>query len=62
VCVCLYQCLCVGVCVCVYIRVCVCVQALFPDGVHVNADQDPHTVFECVESRVFKRPDIRPNQ
>uniref|UniRef100_A0A8C5FVU0 Adenylate kinase 8 n=1 Tax=Gadus morhua TaxID=8049 RepID=A0A8C5FVU0_GADMO len=36
--------------------------ALFPDGVHVNADQDPHTVFECVESRVFKRPDIRPNQ
>ncbi|CAL8294614.1 unnamed protein product [Gadus morhua 'NCC'] len=37
-------------------------KALFPDGVHVNADQDPHTVFECVESRVFKRPDIRPNQ
>ncbi|KAK0136793.1 Adenylate kinase 8 [Merluccius polli] len=37
-------------------------RALYPDGVHVNADQDPHTVFECVDSRVFKRSDTRRNQ
>ena len=23
---------------------------LYVDGQHVNADQDPHTVFECLES------------
>ena len=22
------------------------------DGQHINADQDPHTVFECIESMV----------
>ncbi|KAG7268992.1 hypothetical protein CRUP_033484 [Coryphaenoides rupestris] len=37
-------------------------KALYPDGVLVNADQDPHNVFECVESKMFKRPDIRQNQ
>ncbi|CAL8343754.1 unnamed protein product [Lota lota] len=37
-------------------------KAFYTDGIHVNADQDPHTVFECLESRVFKRPNIRPNQ
>jgi adenylate kinase len=24
----------------------------YVDGQHINADQDPHTVFECVESMV----------
>lgn len=24
----------------------------YTDGQHVNADQDPHTVFECIESMI----------
>jgi len=27
---------------------------LYTDGQHVNADQDPHTVFECLESMICK--------
>ncbi|XP_026199385.1 adenylate kinase 8 [Anabas testudineus] len=27
-------------------------QSMYPDAVHINADQDPHTVFEALESRL----------
>nr|XP_046242442.1 adenylate kinase 8 [Scatophagus argus]XP_046242443.1 adenylate kinase 8 [Scatophagus argus]XP_046242444.1 adenylate kinase 8 [Scatophagus argus]XP_046242446.1 adenylate kinase 8 [Scatophagus argus]XP_046242447.1 adenylate kinase 8 [Scatophagus argus] len=27
-------------------------QTVYPDAVHINADQDPHTVFEALESRL----------
>ncbi|XP_042278164.1 adenylate kinase 8 [Thunnus maccoyii] len=27
-------------------------QSLYPDAVHINADQDPHSVFEALESRL----------
>uniref|UniRef100_A0A3Q3IJH8 Uncharacterized protein n=1 Tax=Monopterus albus TaxID=43700 RepID=A0A3Q3IJH8_MONAL len=27
-------------------------QAVFPDSFHINADQDPHSVFEALESRL----------
>ncbi|XP_066510718.1 adenylate kinase 8-like [Hoplias malabaricus] len=30
-------------------------QAFYPQAVQVNADQDPHTVFECLESRLVGR-------
>uniref|UniRef100_A0A3Q3MZX5 Adenylate kinase 8 n=1 Tax=Mastacembelus armatus TaxID=205130 RepID=A0A3Q3MZX5_9TELE len=30
----------------------VCVQSVFPGAVHINADQDPHSVFEALESRL----------
>ena len=26
----------------------------YVDGQHINADQDPHTVFECIESMLVK--------
>ncbi|XP_035642282.1 adenylate kinase 8 isoform X2 [Oncorhynchus keta] len=30
-------------------------QDLYPEAVHINADQDPHTVFESLESRLVGR-------
>ncbi|XP_031426702.1 adenylate kinase 8 [Clupea harengus] len=30
-------------------------QRFYPDAIHVNADQDPHTVFESIESRLVGR-------
>ncbi|XP_056149878.1 adenylate kinase 8 isoform X2 [Lampris incognitus] len=30
-------------------------QCIYSDAVHVNADQDPHLVFESVESRLMER-------
>ncbi|XP_042175519.1 adenylate kinase 8 isoform X2 [Oncorhynchus tshawytscha] len=30
-------------------------QDLYPEAVHINADQDPHTVFESLESRLVRR-------
>ncbi|XP_030647836.1 adenylate kinase 8 [Chanos chanos] len=37
-------------------------QAFYPDAVHLNADQDPHTVFEALESRLVGRlPKQLPN-
>ncbi len=24
----------------------------YEDGQHINGDQDPHTVFECIESMI----------
>ncbi|KTF93680.1 hypothetical protein cypCar_00016089 [Cyprinus carpio] len=38
-------------------------QAFYPQAVHINADQDPHTVFESLESRLVGRlPKILSNQ
>ncbi|KAM4615842.1 adenylate kinase 8 [Polymixia lowei] len=34
-------------------------QSLYPDAVHVNADQDPHRVFESLESRLVGRLSIK---
>ncbi|XP_061117703.1 adenylate kinase 8 [Conger conger] len=38
-------------------------QALYPDAVYINAEQDPHSVFEALESRLVgqlpKRPSSR---
>ncbi|XP_076126403.1 adenylate kinase 8 [Alosa pseudoharengus] len=30
-------------------------QGLYPNAIHINADQDPHTVFESIESRLVGR-------
>lgn len=30
-------------------------QAFYPQAVYINADQDPHTVFESLESRLVGR-------
>lgn len=30
-------------------------QALYPDAVCINAEQDPHTVFESLESRLVEQ-------
>lgn len=30
-------------------------QSFYPEAIHVNADQDPHTVFESIESRLVGR-------
>ncbi|XP_048859571.1 adenylate kinase 8 isoform X2 [Brienomyrus brachyistius] len=30
-------------------------KAMYPDAVHVNADQDPHAIFEMLESRLVDR-------
>ncbi|XP_062399906.1 adenylate kinase 8 [Sardina pilchardus] len=30
-------------------------QAFYPDAIHINADQDPHTVFQSIESRLVGR-------
>lgn len=31
-------------------------QAFYPQAVQVSADQQPHTVFECLESGIVGRP------
>ncbi|XP_060762711.1 adenylate kinase 8 isoform X1 [Neoarius graeffei] len=31
-------------------------QAFYPQAVQVSTDQQPHTVFECLESRIVSRP------
>ncbi|XP_076854314.1 adenylate kinase 8 [Brachyhypopomus gauderio] len=37
-------------------------QTFYPQAVRVNADQDPHTVFECLESRLVGRlPKVLPD-
>ena len=30
-------------------------QSLYPEAIHINADQDPQTVFESLESRLVGR-------
>uniref|UniRef100_A0AAR2KXG7 Nucleoside-diphosphate kinase n=1 Tax=Pygocentrus nattereri TaxID=42514 RepID=A0AAR2KXG7_PYGNA len=38
-------------------------QAFYPQAVRVNADQDAHTVFECLESRLVNRlPKVLPDR
>ncbi|XP_072521311.1 adenylate kinase 8 [Salminus brasiliensis] len=38
-------------------------QAFYPQAVRVRADQDPHTVFECLESRLVGRlPKVLPDR
>nr|XP_055055296.1 adenylate kinase 8 isoform X2 [Misgurnus anguillicaudatus]XP_055055297.1 adenylate kinase 8 isoform X2 [Misgurnus anguillicaudatus] len=38
-------------------------QAFYPQAVCINADQDPHTVFESLESRIVGRlPKVLPNR
>uniref|UniRef100_A0A3B5ML44 Uncharacterized protein n=1 Tax=Xiphophorus couchianus TaxID=32473 RepID=A0A3B5ML44_9TELE len=33
--------------------ICVSVQTMYPDALHLDADQDPHTVLESLESRLY---------
>lgn len=41
----------------------VSLQAFYPQAVYINADQDPHTVFESLESRlVGQLPKVLSNQ
>lgn len=30
-------------------------KSFYPEAIHVNADQDPHTIFESIESRLVGR-------